>query len=183
MSSIRAISDGQGGYIYPVTIANAIIDPETGEPVTLGGGSTMEYTVNEQHADSDGNFTITNTMVGAAAAEHTHTISDVSGLQTALDGKSGTSHTHAMVTGIVVNGSTATGSVVLAGTGNVRISQSGSSIAIAITPYTTDTSDRLTDSNSSNTVPVNIFTGTQEEWDAFKANMANNKRYIVFIRS
>jgi hypothetical protein len=33
---------------------------------------------------------------GLAAASHTHAISDVTGLQTALDGKAATSHTHAM---------------------------------------------------------------------------------------
>lgn len=37
----------------------------------------------------DGDVTLTNTDVGAAATVHTHTISDVGGLQTALDGKVG----------------------------------------------------------------------------------------------
>lgn len=41
-----------------------------------------------------GAVTLTYSNVGAAAASHTHAIADVTGLQTALDGKSGTGHTH-----------------------------------------------------------------------------------------
>ena len=41
-----------------------------------------------------GTRNLTAANVGAAAASHTHAIGDVTGLQTALDGKASTSHTH-----------------------------------------------------------------------------------------
>jgi hypothetical protein len=42
------------------------------------------------------------TLDGKAASSHTHSIANVTGLQTALDGKSNTGHTHAIadVTGL-----------------------------------------------------------------------------------
>jgi hypothetical protein len=179
--AIPTILSRGGTTVYPVTIPQAIIDPETGEPANLG--SDMEYTINNTHADENGNFTITSELVGAAPTSHQHAISDVTDLQTTLNGKSATNHTHTMVTGISVGGSVLTGSAQVKGTGNVKVTQSGSDINITITPYTTDTSDRITDSNSENVLPVRIFTGTQEEWDTFKSSMQNNSRYIVFIRS
>jgi len=180
--AIPAYLSKNGVTVYPVTVPQAIIDPETGLPAQLGGAD-VEYTINNTHADENGNFTITGELVGAAAATHTHSISDVTNLQSALDGKANTGHTHTMVTGISVGGQIVTGSVQLRGTGNVRVTQTGTDINIAITPYTTDTSDTIADSNSNNSLPVSIFTGTQDEWDAFKANMENDRRYIVFIRS
>ena len=179
--AIPAYISKKGVTVYPVTIPQAIIDPETGEPANLG--SDMEYTINNQHADASGNFTITGELVGAATAVHTHSISDVTNLQISLDAKAAIDHTHTMVTGIVVNGSTATGSVVLAGTGNVQVSQSGNEISISITPYTLDTGSTITDGNSDETIPLGVFTGTEAEWEAFQASMPNNTRYLVFIRS
>ena len=179
--AIPVVLSRNGISVYPATIPEAIIDPVTGQPAKLG--NDMEYTINDSHADENGNFTITGELVGAAEVEHTHAISDVTNLQTTLDGKSNTDHTHTMVTGISVGGSTATGAVQLRGTGNVRVQQSGSNISISITPYTTDTSDTITDSNENNNLPIRVFTGTQEEWDNFKVNIPNGYRYIVFIRS
>ena len=187
MSKIQAISDGIGGYVYPVTITDAIIDPQTGEPIDFSalGAQEVEYTINNQHADANGNFTITAASLNAAAATHTHYISEISGLQSALNGKSNTDHTHIMVTSIGLEGSTvtATGNVQIKGIGNVVLSQSGNVISIAITPYMTAVAPDITDSNANESIAIGLFTGTQEQWDAFKASMPNNKRYLVFIRS
>lgn len=179
MSKIQAISDGVGGYIYPVTIANAIIDPQTGEPITLGG-SDVEYTINNQHADSSGNFSIDAEDIGAAITGHTHAIADVAELQDALDGKSATSHTHTMVHTLSVGGSTVTGDVVLQGSGNVQLIQTGNVISIRLTPHTVDTTNSITSTDNSQ---YKVFVGTEDEWTAFSANLVNNEKYLVFIRS
>lgn len=178
--AIPATFSRNGVTIYPVTIPQAIIDPETGEPAKLG--NDMDYTFNNTHADENGNFTITSELVGAAPAVHTHTIASVTGLQASLDGKSNSDHTHTMVTGIEADGSTVTGNVQLRGTGNVQVSQSGSNLNITITPYLTDRTASLIDVNSSND-PIHVFVGTDEEWLNFRANMAENTRYLVLIRS
>lgn len=182
MSKIQAISDGLGGYIYPVTIANAIIDPETGEPITLGE-SDVEYTINDEHADSNGNFSIEAGDIGAAISGHTHAIADITGLSASLEGKAPLVHPHTMVTGISVGGSTVTGDVQLVGTGNVVISQTGSNLSIGITPYTADMSDTIVDGNTNNSTALGVFTGTQEEWDTFKSTISEGARYLVFIHS
>jgi hypothetical protein len=182
MSKIQAISDGLGGYIYPVTIADAIIDPETGEPITLGG-SDVAYTINDISADSNGNFTITAADLGAAVTGHTHAIADVTGLSASLEGKAVTGHTHTMVTGIAVGGSTVTGDVQMLGTGNVVITQNGSNLVISITPYSADMSSTIVDGNTNCVAAISVFTGTQAEWDEFKTNIAEGERYLVFIHS
>lgn len=178
--AIPAILSKNGVTIYPATIPQAIIDPETGEPANLG--SDMEYTINSQTADENGNFTVTGELVGAANAVHTHDIADINNLQTTLDGKSNTNHTHTMVTGINVNNATVTGNVRLKGVGNVSLSQSEDSISISITPYLTDTTNAIDDANSNND-PMRVFVGTNTEWLAFKSTMPEGVRYLVLIRS
>lgn len=55
-----------------------------------GGGGGDVTSVNGQIGD----VVLTYSDVGAASASHTHTIAQVSGLQSALNGKANTSHTH-----------------------------------------------------------------------------------------
>lgn len=179
MSKIQAISDGVGGYIYPVTIADAIIDPETGEPITLGG-SEVAYTINNQSADANGNFTITAQSIGAAITGHTHAIADVDGLQTALDGCAVTGHTHTMVRALQVGGSTVTGDVILQGSGNVQLIQNGEVITIRVTPHAVNTTEALTSTDSSS---YKVFIGTEAEWAAFVSGTTAGDKYLVFIRS
>lgn len=57
---------------------------------TGGGGGTGVSTVNGMVGD----VVLDYSDVGAAPASHTHTIAQVTGLQTALDGKASSSHTH-----------------------------------------------------------------------------------------
>lgn len=181
MSKIQAIPDGNGGYIYPVTIANAIIDPATGNPITLGG-SDVEYTINNQSADSNGNFTITAASVDAAAASHTHAIADITGLQAELDGKSAADHVHNCVRSVIVGGSTATGDIQIKGAGNITATQNGTTITVTVTPYTADLAQTMYD-NKSGAAAFRVFVGTQAEWDSFKSSVSNGQRYIVYIRS
>lgn len=170
-----------GITIYPATIPQAIIDPETGLPAQLGGAD-VEYTINNQPADNEGNFTITAVDLGAASANHTHPISTIEGLQDALDGKASSNHTHNVVTSISVNGVSATGSINIVGTGNVDITKSAETINIAITPFEVDVTQAMSDANSNNDA-IHIFTGTMSEWERFKQTISDNTRYIVFIRS
>ena len=134
--AIPVILSRDGVSVYPATIPEAIIDPTTGEPINLGGG--MVYTINGAPADQTGNFTITANDLTAAPASHTHEINDITGLQTALNNKSNSEHTHDMVSSIVVNNASVTGNVRLVGSGNVQIARSNNTITISITPYTVD---------------------------------------------
>lgn len=180
MSKIQAISDGQGGYIYPVTIADAIIDPQTGEPAALGGGSNVEYTINDQSADENGNFTIDAASIGAAVTGHTHAISDVTDLQATLNSLAVTGHTHTMVHSLVVGGSTVTGDIVMQGTGNVQLLLVDNTINIRVTPHTVDTTSSIT---STEDEQYAIFVGTEAEWNTFAAGTTAGEKYLVFIRS
>lgn len=51
---------------------------------------------NEESSYRTGNVNLTPANIGAAAASHTHTIANVTNLQTTLDGKAAASHTHAI---------------------------------------------------------------------------------------
>lgn len=185
--AIPAYLSKKGVTVYPVTIPQAIINPETGEPINLG--SDMEYTINNQYADSNGNFTITAESIGAAVSGHTHNISDVANLQETLDTKANASHTHVMVNGVQVDGSTETitGQMVIRGTGNVNVSKTGANtLQISVTPYTTDTVGTMQDANANNTIRnIAVFTGTLAEWNTFSqsGSMTTGKRYLVIIRS
>lgn len=152
-----------------------------------GGGGSIMYTVNGQSADNNGNFTITTDSINAAETIHTHAMTDVVNLTTTLDTKSNVNHTHAMVTSINVNNEELSGNVQLIGERNVEITQelknnSESQITVGITPYTSDTTESIIDSNLQNT-SYKFFVGTKTEWDDFKATISNNENYIVFLRS
>ena len=75
---------------------------------TGGGGGTGVSTVNGMVGD----VVLTYSDVGAAPASHTHTIAQVTGLQSALNGKANTSHTHAaadITSGIIARARLGTG--------------------------------------------------------------------------
>ena len=152
-----------------------------------GGDASISYTVNGSFPDENGNFTITTDSINAAETVHTHQMSDVVNLTTTLDTKSDVNHTHAMVTSINVNNEELSGNVQLIGERNVEITQeikndSQSQITVGITPYTSDTTESIIDSNLQNT-SYKFFVGTKSEWDDFKATISNNENYIVFLRS
>jgi hypothetical protein len=180
-ASIKFIKDGNN-TVYPVTIADAIIDPNTGEPLDFSslGGAEMVYTINGNNADSNGNFTVTAESLGAAITGHTHGMSDINGLDTVLAGKAVVGHTHTIVNSIEAGGSTVTGDVELRGTGNIQVSQRDNVITLRVTPYSVDTTTSITASDSSE---YKIFVGTEAEWAALSANIAVGDNYIVFIRS
>lgn len=184
--AIPVILSRNGVSVYPATIPEAIIDPETGEPAKIG--TDMEYTINNQQANENGNFTITAQSIGAATSNHQHEISDISGLAATLNTKAASNHTHVMVNSVQVagNASTITGPLTIQGTGNVSVTKTGAnSLQISVSPYVTDIVGTVQDANSSNDAPIAIFTGTQEEWDEFASSndMLANRRYLVIIRS
>ena len=111
---------------------------------------------------------------------HTHKLSDISGLETTLTSKSDVGHTHDMVTGLQVNDTLLTGFIQISGANNVVVSQSNNNIDIKLTPYTTDITESLLDLNNNE---YKIFVGTQMEWDEIKDSLPNNTQYLVFIRS
>ena len=176
--ALPAYLSRNGVTVYPVTVPQAIIDPETGEPANLG--SNMTYTINGQQADANGNFTIDANDIGAAVTGHTHAISDVTGLQAALGGKAASGHTHTMVKSISIGGSSVTGDVVLQGSGNVQLVQNGNIITVRLMPHTVDTTRSIT---STDDTQYKVFVGTEEEWATFSANLVTGEKYLVFIRS
>ena len=78
-------------------VANSAAKLSTARTITLGGDLSGSTTF-----DGSGNVTITATVKDDS---HNHTIANVDGLQTALDGKASTSHTHdhANITGMTAN--------------------------------------------------------------------------------
>lgn len=73
----------KGKNLLPRTSIDCVYDPATGEPVDLskfvstGGNAAKTYKINNIEADSNGNFTISAADVGAAAADHTHTLNEL----------------------------------------------------------------------------------------------------------
>lgn len=176
MGKIKILKQN-GEVAYPLTMLTAILNPETGLPINM----TVEpvYKINNQEADDNGNFTITATGLGAAPAVHTHAITDVTELQTALDGKANTTHTHDMVSGITVGSDILSGSVVLTGGSHVSVTAAGSVITITVTPYIASSAESLIDAANAEAAPIKVFTGTAAEWDA--ATKDTTVRYLVLL--
>ena len=83
--------DNTADNVKSVSSANTLV---TGRTFTIGSTGKV--------FNGSANIAWTLAEIGAAALAHTHAISDVTGLQTALDGKAPTTHTHiiADVTGL-----------------------------------------------------------------------------------
>ena len=62
--------------------------------VKLNGGTTEGTNMFTYDGSAAKSINITPANIGAAASSHSHTIANVTGLQTALDGKAASSHTH-----------------------------------------------------------------------------------------
>lgn len=82
---------GNAGTATTLQTARTLTIGNTGK--TFNGSANVSWSLAEIGAQAAGSY---------AAASHTHAISDVTGLQTALDGKAASSHTHtiAQVTGL-----------------------------------------------------------------------------------
>ena len=143
------------------------------------GGTEVEYKVNGNLPDETGDFAVTAESIGAAVEDHLHDIADVEGLQAELDAKSDVGHTHELVSGVVIGESTLTGDVVLKPSENLLLSAAGNVVTVTPQPFTEDVAESVADANTSNSDPVQVFSGTQAEWDAFTRNPA--VRYLVFI--
>ena len=74
---------------FPTSIKNP-----TSVVIKLNGGTTEGTNMFTYDGSAAKSINITPADIGAAASGHTHTIANVTGLQTALDGKAASSHTH-----------------------------------------------------------------------------------------
>lgn len=85
-------SGGSGGGSLTVSTNDRVLGR-----VTAGSGSVEEITCTAAGRAilDDADAAAQRTTLGAAAASHTHAISDVTNLQTGLDAKAASSHTHA----------------------------------------------------------------------------------------
>ncbi|MPN40646.1 hypothetical protein SDC9_188184 [bioreactor metagenome] len=101
-------------------------------------------------------------------------------LQVSLDGKSDTSHTHELVSGITVDGETISGELTLEAGENLLLSVAGQVLTLTPEPFAADSAESIPDANAANTEPLKVFSGTQAEWDAFTKE--TGVRYLVFIR-
>ena len=161
------------------------MDALLGEVRESDNGSTtvvedVNYTINGAEADENGNFAISAEGIGAAEATHQHDIADVENLQVSLDGKSDTSHTHELVSGITVDGETISGELTLEAGENLLLSVAGQVLTLTPEPFAADSAESIPDANAANTEPLKVFSGTQTEWDAFTKE--TGVRYLVFIR-
>ena len=82
---------------FPASLKNP-----TSVVIKLNGGATEGTNMFTYDGSAAKSINITPAGIGAAASSHTHTIANVTGLQSALDGKAASSHTHAIanVTGL-----------------------------------------------------------------------------------
>lgn len=140
---------------------------------------SVDYTINGEQPDENGNFTISAESIGAAESEHQHNIADVENLRESLDGKSDSGHTHELVSGITVNGETISGELTLESSGNLLISAAGRVVTLTPEPFATDATESVADANSANPEPLKVFSGTRAEWDAFTKE--SGIRYVVFL--
>ena len=84
----RLVSDTQINKWNSITIPESLKNP-TSLSIQLNGGTATVY-----DGSAAKSIDITPAGIGAAASAHTHTIANVTGLQSALDGKAASSHTH-----------------------------------------------------------------------------------------
>lgn len=141
---------------------------------------SVDYTINGELPDENGNFNVTAEGISAAESEHRHNIADVENLQESLAGKSDTGHTHELVSGITVDGETVSGELTLEPSGNLLISAAGQVLTLTPEPFAADATASVADANVANTEPLKVFSGTQPEWDTFTKE--TGVRYLVFIR-
>jgi len=114
------------------------------------GGLSAVTSVNNQIGEVELDYT----HVGAAAETHDHGISDITSLQTILDGKASTSHTHSF--------SEITGSLLLSqgGTGVTAVGEPGQVLATNTAGTGTEWIDMGSGSGDVITTANNVFTGT-----------------------
>ena len=74
---------------FPTSIKNP-----TSVVIKLNGGTTEGTNMFTYDGSAAKSINITPAGIGASASSHTHTIANVTGLQSALDGKAASSHTH-----------------------------------------------------------------------------------------
>jgi hypothetical protein len=157
-------------YSIMVDANNKLISPSINEflaannEISGGSGGSINYTVNGNPPDENGNFEVNVSTTGAALAGHTHTFGEISDFETLSNDYSDVNHTHDLVTGVKVGNTVLTENVAIAAGNNVKITESAGKVKIDAVPYTYTTTQQIVDSGSQGG-NVKIFTGTQSEWD------------------
>lgn len=135
------------------------------------------YTVNNTLPDAEGNFTITKATLNSADVDHVHEIADINDLQTTLDSKSNTTHTHNFVTGLLVGDTTLSSSIKLQTQGNLLAASAGQVVTLTATIPEKVSANAVVDTATQHLVKT--FIGTEAEWDLYTP--ATNETYIVYI--
>lgn len=159
------------------TLLGALREADEGGTTTIV--SSIDYKINGEAPDDDGNFEVTAEKIGAAESGHSHLIANIEELQETLDVKANTDHTHELVSGISVGDETISGAVTLEGSDNLLLNATGQLITLTAEPFATDSTEAVEDANTGNAEPLKVFSGTQAEWDTFVKEI--DIRYVVFI--
>jgi hypothetical protein len=145
------------------------------------GGAEIQWKINDQSADENGNFNITPEMVGAAPSDHGHIMADIDGLAEEFASKSPVGHSHDLVSGIAVEGveqSPITSTAIVKGSSHLLVTADGNTINLQALPYSLIMSESL--KNIANgTDDVKMFIGTTVEWEAFVKDPAI--QYMVML--
>jgi hypothetical protein len=141
--------------------------------------SGQEYTINNNAADNNGNFEITAEGLGAANAQHTHEIVDVTDLQSTLDGKSPTSHTHQLVQSLVVGDQSISNAVKLQAGDNVSLETVLNTININVNAQAAGAAAAVQNLATADGGTVKVFIGTESQWTAFTKE--TGVKYLVYI--
>jgi hypothetical protein len=161
---------------------HGVWDPkrETIEAGSAGPQGYLLYSINGLSADIDGNFEITAESIGAAPATHKHDMDEINALIKKLDTLAPKTHTHDLVRTINVGNTTIADSVTLKGGDNVVLDAAGNVVTVIAEPFVRDSAETV--NNNSTDTPVKFFTGTQEEWEAFKeSSIESGIEYVAFI--
>lgn len=152
-----------------------------GQVVKTGTDGQLSVTTanitKEEHVTSRGY--VDTGLSGKANSSHTHTIANVTGLQSALDGKSGTTHTHTMsqITDLptVSSGVAASRLVQRDGSGNVLLPNTPTSDSHASSKLYTDQKVAKSGATSS------LWTGTQSEYDGLPDSTRNAAGFVAVV--
>jgi hypothetical protein len=118
----------------PCTVINAYNRPDDTAPDPAEAETDAWLTARAVRHDSAQTLTTdqktqARSNIGAAASTHTHTIADVSGLQTALDGKSSSGHGHSNATTSAAGFMSAADKTKLDGLGDSGVTESVAAVA------------------------------------------------------
>ena len=166
----------EGQVMIRATNNGVVVTDSDGTTRPLAG---QTYTINNNHADASGNFTITGAELNAAEIIHQHKISDVTDLQTRLDNKAPIEHTHQMVQKITVGDHTISDTVKLIAGDNVTLEAVLNNIEINVNAQAAGAAAAVQNLATANGSTVKVFLGTLSQWEAFTKE--SGVKYLVYI--